>query len=256
MLIAGVRVARGSGVVARARRARRRPGPVLRRPARAGDRRCTRRRRRAHVGVVHRGRPGGGPARLVRPIAVLRAGRDRTAWTRPRAREKSRSWKRRSDRHAGGRSGGGGRRGGRHPVDAGPPALPEDSPDVTMPRGAGCRHRQHLPRRRRLRSRGGRGALRGRALPARVRVVDYGIRGMHLAYDLLDRWDALVLVDALPYRGAPGRVAVLEADPTTWCPAQSRRARHGSRRRSSRASRARRSRRRGPWWSAARSGHR
>ena len=37
-----------------------------------------------------------------------------------------------------------------------------------------------------------------------VRVVDYGIRGMHLAYDLLDDWDALVLVDALPGRGAPG----------------------------------------------------
>ena len=36
-----------------------------------------------------------------------------------------------------------------------------------------------------------------------VRVVDYGIGGMHLAYDLLDGWDALVLVDAIPSRGAP-----------------------------------------------------
>jgi hydrogenase maturation protease len=42
-----------------------------------------------------------------------------------------------------------------------------------------------------------------------VRVVDYGIRGMHLAYDLLDAWDALILVDALPDRGAVGRVTVL-----------------------------------------------
>ena len=43
----------------------------------------------------------------------------------------------------------------------------------------------------------------------RVRVVDYGIRGMHLAYDLLDGCDALVLVDALPNRGAPGHPARL-----------------------------------------------
>jgi hydrogenase maturation protease len=47
---------------------------------------------------------------------------------------------------------------------------------------------------------------------SRVRLVDYGIRGMHLAYDLLDEWDALVLVDALPSRGAPGALHVFEAD--------------------------------------------
>ena len=46
--------------------------------------------------------------------------------------------------------------------------------------------------------------------PDGVRVVDYGIRGMHLAYDLLDPWDALVLVDALPDRGEPGGLVVLE----------------------------------------------
>ena len=46
--------------------------------------------------------------------------------------------------------------------------------------------------------------------PDGVRVVDYGIRGMHLAYDLLDPWDALVLVDALPDRGDPGGLVVLE----------------------------------------------
>jgi hydrogenase maturation protease len=48
-----------------------------------------------------------------------------------------------------------------------------------------------------------------------VRVVDYGIRGMHLAYDLLDGYDALVLVDALPDRGAPGTLHVFEADHET-----------------------------------------
>jgi len=46
-------------------------------------------------------------------------------------------------------------------------------------------------------------------LPAEVRVVDYGIRGMHLAYDLLDGYDALVIVDALPGDGPPGAVSVL-----------------------------------------------
>lgn len=45
-----------------------------------------------------------------------------------------------------------------------------------------------------------------------ARVVDYGIRGMHLAYDLLDGWDTLVLVDAVPDRGTPGTVHVFEAD--------------------------------------------
>lgn len=45
-----------------------------------------------------------------------------------------------------------------------------------------------------------------------VRATDYGIRGMHLAYDLLEGYDALVLVDALPDRGAPGTLHVFEAD--------------------------------------------
>ena len=50
-------------------------------------------------------------------------------------------------------------------------------------------------------------------LPPGVRVTDYGIRGMHLAYDLLAGYDALVLVDALPADGPPGEVVVLEMDP-------------------------------------------
>jgi hydrogenase maturation protease len=45
-----------------------------------------------------------------------------------------------------------------------------------------------------------------------VRVVDYGIGGMHLAYDLLEEWDVLVLVDAIPSRGTPGTVHVFQAD--------------------------------------------
>jgi hydrogenase maturation protease len=46
-----------------------------------------------------------------------------------------------------------------------------------------------------------------------VRVVDYGIRGMHLAYDLLDGYDVLVLVDAVPTGAFPGEVTVLEVGP-------------------------------------------
>src|SRR5271155_5103590 len=45
-----------------------------------------------------------------------------------------------------------------------------------------------------------------------VRVVDYGIGGMHLAYDLLEGWDALVIVDAIPSRGSPGALHIFEAD--------------------------------------------
>ena len=38
---------------------------------------------------------------------------------------------------------------------------------------------------------------------------------MHLAYDLLEGYRALVLVDALPSRGAPGTVHVFEANHET-----------------------------------------
>ena len=41
-------------------------------------------------------------------------------------------------------------------------------------------------------------------LPAGTRVTDYGIRGMHLAYDLAEGWDATILVDAVQRGGEPG----------------------------------------------------
>ncbi|MGH9056409.1 MAG: hydrogenase maturation protease, partial [Acidimicrobiales bacterium] len=50
-------------------------------------------------------------------------------------------------------------------------------------------------------------------LPAGVKVADFGIRGVHLAYELLEGYDALVLVDAVPMGEAPGTVAVLEPGP-------------------------------------------
>jgi hydrogenase maturation protease len=56
--------------------------------------------------------------------------------------------------------------------------------------------------------------------PPGVTVTDYGIRGMHLAYDLLAGYDALVLVDALPAAGSPGDVVVLEVGPDDLGPGE------------------------------------
>lgn len=52
-----------------------------------------------------------------------------------------------------------------------------------------------------------------------VRVADYGIGGMHLAYDLLEDVSGLVLVDAVPNRGSPGSLEVFEADHDSLCAA-------------------------------------
>src|ERR671936_1973781 len=55
--------------------------------------------------------------------------------------------------------------------------------------------------------------LDGRRLPEGARAVDYGIRGVHLAYDLLDGcYGALIMVDCLPTGEQPGTVSVLEVD--------------------------------------------
>jgi len=56
------------------------------------------------------------------------------------------------------------------------------------------------------------GRMNGRALPDGVSVADYGIRGVHLAYELLDGYDALILIDAMPMGQAPGTVAIFEPD--------------------------------------------
>lgn len=48
-------------------------------------------------------------------------------------------------------------------------------------------------------------------LPDGVRATDYGIGGLHLAYDIADGVGALILVDALPHNGAPGEVVLIEA---------------------------------------------
>ena len=54
--------------------------------------------------------------------------------------------------------------------------------------------------------------LSRRARPDYVRVVDYGIRGLDLAYALLDDYDVAILVDAAPRGNDPGTLYVLELD--------------------------------------------
>jgi len=49
-------------------------------------------------------------------------------------------------------------------------------------------------------------------LPDGVKVRDFGIRGVHLVYELLDGCDLFVLVDAAARGEAPGTVTVLEVD--------------------------------------------
>lgn len=48
--------------------------------------------------------------------------------------------------------------------------------------------------------------------PEGVEVVDFGIRGVDLAYTLLDEYDVLVLVDALSRGGEPGTLYLIEPD--------------------------------------------
>ncbi len=50
-------------------------------------------------------------------------------------------------------------------------------------------------------------------LPDWVRVADYGISGMHLAYDMADGYDTTILVDATARGGEPGTVYVIEPGP-------------------------------------------
>lgn len=54
-------------------------------------------------------------------------------------------------------------------------------------------------------------ALQQRGLPAHTQVIDYGIRGLDLAYALLEPYAAIILVDAIARGEAPGTVYVLRA---------------------------------------------
>jgi hydrogenase maturation protease len=49
-------------------------------------------------------------------------------------------------------------------------------------------------------------------LPAGVEVVDFGIRGMNLAWAMQDGYDAVVLLDAAPRGAAPGTLYLIEPE--------------------------------------------
>jgi hydrogenase maturation protease len=54
--------------------------------------------------------------------------------------------------------------------------------------------------------------LAQRGVPGGVKVADFGIRGMDLAYELQEDYDAAVLVDAVPRGRTPGTLYVIEPD--------------------------------------------
>jgi hydrogenase maturation protease len=56
--------------------------------------------------------------------------------------------------------------------------------------------------------------LASQALPGHVEVVDIGVRGVHLAYQLLDGYDTLVLIDATARGGEPGTLYLIDAGPS------------------------------------------
>jgi hydrogenase maturation protease len=56
------------------------------------------------------------------------------------------------------------------------------------------------------------GRLATRELPRGVDVADFGIRGMDLAYAMLDGYDAVVFLDATPRGQPPGTLYVIEPE--------------------------------------------
>ncbi len=55
--------------------------------------------------------------------------------------------------------------------------------------------------------------LAGAGLPGWVQVADYGISGMHLAYDLASGYDTAILIDTAQRGGEPGTLTVIETAP-------------------------------------------
>ncbi len=54
--------------------------------------------------------------------------------------------------------------------------------------------------------------LAGREIPEGVEVVDFGIRGMDLAYALQEDYEVVIFVDAIPRGEKPGTVYLLEPE--------------------------------------------
>jgi hydrogenase maturation protease len=54
--------------------------------------------------------------------------------------------------------------------------------------------------------------LANRGLPAEARVIDFGVRGLDLAYAFQDGYETTILIDAFPHGQAPGTVSVVKPD--------------------------------------------
>jgi hydrogenase maturation protease len=57
------------------------------------------------------------------------------------------------------------------------------------------------------------------AFPEGVKVIDVGIGGIHLVHELMDGYDALIVIDAVERGSVPGTVHILEVttpDLATW----------------------------------------
>jgi hydrogenase maturation protease len=54
--------------------------------------------------------------------------------------------------------------------------------------------------------------LMSRDLPAEVRVVDFGVRGLDLVYAMQDGYEITILIDAFPNGQPPGTVSVVKPD--------------------------------------------
>jgi hydrogenase maturation protease len=54
--------------------------------------------------------------------------------------------------------------------------------------------------------------LARRTLPKNVQLVDFGIRSYDLAYALMEDWELVIMVDAVPAGESPGTVYIIEPD--------------------------------------------
>jgi hydrogenase maturation protease len=54
--------------------------------------------------------------------------------------------------------------------------------------------------------------LAHRNLPAEARVIDFGVRGLDLAYAFQDGYETIILIDAFPHGQRPGTVSVVKPD--------------------------------------------
>jgi hydrogenase maturation protease len=60
-------------------------------------------------------------------------------------------------------------------------------------------------------------ALASTAMPPEAVLVDFGIRGLDLAFALLEPWRAIILIDAISRGGAPGDIYLLEPSNEPGC---------------------------------------